>query len=1226
VQRFWDAVIEPVLSSLGPSVLVEVGAQHGGLTDALLGFARDHDAVLHCVDPAPQFDVAAREAEFGAHFVFYETLSLNALGTIDAVDAVLIDGDHNWYTVRNELGFLARTSGKEGRPFPLTFLHDTGWPYGRRDLYYDPTTIPVPYLLPHRQGGVRPGSSNLLEGEGLNPHLDNAIYEHDQRNGVLTAVEDFVAETTEPLRVVSLPGGHGLTLVVPKAMLEADASLSAAAERLESAEFAFEHARWCELGRVEQLIEAGERKRAVRRAEERAAELDAHLTTERERMRTAEAEVAAATARAAEVETAVATERERATELETAVATERERATELETAVATERERAVELETAVATEHERAVELETAVATERERATELETAVTAERKRAADVDAELASQRAAVAAAEKEVRRLVRGVEAANARTQALQSHVRAQELAIETAAGRLVGLVTAAERIATSEAWRAGHFATRTLRRLTFRSAKGAGAMPRLLQNARAAQEALVVAPSAEPDASKSARPANAPQGTRPAGAPQRMPAGTPAPSRPRVAVPSAVGVADTRPPRDLRGVLRDGPAEGPGTVDVVVCVHDALEDVHRCVTSLLERTTARFRLVVVDDGSASDTAGYLDRLVAENPAVTLLRNAEPPHGYTIAANIGLRSSTGDLVVLLNSDTVVTASWLDQLIAAAASDERIGVVGPLSNAASHQSVPRKRDGDDWAVNVHPEWLTDDGMGVLVASLPGEDVVDVPFLNGFCYAITRAALDAVGLFDEEHFATGYSEENDFSRRAAGTGFRLVVATRAYVFHAKSRSYGHESRRELAKRNYRTFLERHGEEEIRALVAELEDDPSLAAVRTRIGEALGSPHDAVQHLPRLRVDVVLPGMAHGGSGGSHSVYQEVAAMRSLGIEARILISAVALDRARATYADAAQLFTPYRDEAELAELTDATDVLVATHYKSVPLVHGLTTGRDDRLGAYYVQDYEPLFAPEGSEEAAEALQSYGLMAHGLLFAKTEWLRATVAEGAGVAVAKVQPSIDQAVFHPQGRRPQDGGPIRVAAMLRPRTPRRAPRETVDVLRALAASHGDRIAIMTFGCTPGELADVGALPDGARHLGVLGRDDVAELLRATDVFVDCSWYQAFGRTGLEAMACGATAVMPAAGGAGEFLRHEENGLLVDTADLAAVHAALAGLVDDPRRLAALQAAATATASRYSALGAALSEYALLCLHTARRDAQAKAVRSSDRTAVRL
>lgn len=743
---------------------------------------------------------------------------------------------------------------------------------------------------------------------------------------------------------------------------------------------------------------------------------------------------------------------------------------------------------------------------------------------------------------------------------------------------GELVGIRELAERIEASHAWRWGHRTMRLLRLVTFRRAVGEGAMPRLMARVSGAERALALPLSSS-----------------------RWIAD------PRVGFAPADGdPGELVPPRDVRRVLRTQVAVAPSSVDVVVCVRDALADAHRCFASLLERTAPPFGLIVVDDGSAAVTRTYLQELAALNPGVELHRNDSREHGYTIAANIGLRASAAELVVLLNSDTVVTRGWLEAIVDAARSADDVGIVGPLSNAASHQSVPVTKVGDDWAVNALPPWANEDTVGLVVAGLPGEAVVDVPFVNGFCYAISRRVIEAVGYLDEATFASGYSEENDFSRRAADAGFRLVVATRSYVFHAKSRSYGDADRKRLAKRNYRLFLDKHGEQRIRPLVEQLAENTPLRAVRARVAEALASPDGAAQLLPRLTVTFVLPGISRGGSGGSHSIFQEVSAMRELGLPARVAVARAAWPRIAEVYPEAGDLFVGYDDEQDLERLTAGDDVLVATHHTSVRAVAALVARRPRLLGAYYVQDYEALFSPAGAAASSEAQDSYAAIPDAILFAKTAWLQRVVEEHVGLPVAKVEPSLDLAIFNAGGRVAVEGP--HVVAMIRPRTPRRAPRETLAVLASLREQIGAELQITTFGCDDEELAKLSGEPPGA-HRGILSRRDMADLLRSADVFVDCSTYQAFGRTGLEAMACGAVPVLPTAGGVCEFAVDGENALVVDTSDVAAVAQAAAKLLRDPPRLRALRERGIADARRFTPERAALSEYTLFCRSAARR-----------------
>ena len=121
----------------------------------------------------------------------------------------------------------------------------------------------------------------------------------------------------------------------------------------------------------------------------------------------------------------------------------------------------------------------------------------------------------------------------------------------------------------------------------------------------------------------------------------------------------------------------------------------------------------------------------------------------------------------------------------LQTLVAAASSHREIGIVGPLSNAASYQSVPRVY-GDlvngkrDWSTNPLLSGWTPRSMGGVTTRASEGDLIDVPILNGFCLLIKREVVSTVGLMDDVAFPYGFGEENDYCLRAARLGWRMVV--------------------------------------------------------------------------------------------------------------------------------------------------------------------------------------------------------------------------------------------------------------------------------------------------------------------------------------------------------------------------------------------------------------------------------------------------------------
>ena len=126
-------------------------------------------------------------------------------------DAIIIDGDHNYHTVSEELRGIGERCEREGLVPPLLLLHDVGWPHARRDAYYAPDRVPEEYQERIEEGvGVVPGEPGVTLG-GI-PYKWAAREEGGPRNGVLTALEDFLSGQPR-LRMALVPIFFGLGVV-----------------------------------------------------------------------------------------------------------------------------------------------------------------------------------------------------------------------------------------------------------------------------------------------------------------------------------------------------------------------------------------------------------------------------------------------------------------------------------------------------------------------------------------------------------------------------------------------------------------------------------------------------------------------------------------------------------------------------------------------------------------------------------------------------------------------------------------------------------------------------------------------------------------------------------------------------------------------------------------------------------------------------------------------------
>jgi GT2 family glycosyltransferase len=240
---------------------------------------------------------------------------------------------------------------------------------------------------------------------------------------------------------------------------------------------------------------------------------------------------------------------------------------------------------------------------------------------------------------------------------------------------------------------------------------------------------------------------------------------------------------------------------------VSVVVPAYGAAETLLRCLKSLAKHLPANCAVSVVDDATPDDSVrrAYEDML----PFLPQLNyhRSEENRGFVSTCNFGcqhLRTPGTDLL-LLNSDTRVTAGCLEEMQAVLYLHDRHGVVTPRSNNATAFSVP-------WSGGMLPAAESYRVWKRIRKLLPRYQVM--PTAVGFCMIIKAEVLDRFELFDEI-YSPGYNEENDFVCRINRCGYSAVAANQAYVFHCESSSFG-SLRNDLEIAHHQILVDRYPE--------------------------------------------------------------------------------------------------------------------------------------------------------------------------------------------------------------------------------------------------------------------------------------------------------------------------------------------------------------------------------------------------------------------------
>ncbi|MDD5173433.1 MAG: glycosyltransferase family 2 protein [Candidatus Omnitrophica bacterium] len=258
--------------------------------------------------------------------------------------------------------------------------------------------------------------------------------------------------------------------------------------------------------------------------------------------------------------------------------------------------------------------------------------------------------------------------------------------------------------------------------------------------------------------------------------------------------------------------------------TCDIVIAVWNNLDLTRSCVDSIIRNTDViNYRLIIIDNASNNETKKYLEELRDKEGARVLLVRNESNLGFIKAVNQGIRLSGAPYICLINNDTIVTKGWLSEMIGAAETSPRIGIVNPSSNTLGQN--PDKGE----SAQAYAERLKRGNVSF----------TEIGSAIGFCMLIKREVIDKIGVFDEI-YGMGNFEDTDYSRRAIKEGYICARAHRAYVFHDEGSSFGRDRTFDTNfERNRKIYEFRWGKRKWIAYIISSFDDNMVKALEKDI---------------------------------------------------------------------------------------------------------------------------------------------------------------------------------------------------------------------------------------------------------------------------------------------------------------------------------------------------------------------------------------------------
>lgn len=221
-----------------------------------------------------------------------------------------------------------------------------------------------------------------------------------------------------------------------------------------------------------------------------------------------------------------------------------------------------------------------------------------------------------------------------------------------------------------------------------------------------------------------------------------------------------------------------------------------DLLKD---CIYSIKLHTKEPYEIIVVDNGSSDGTVD-----ICRQEGITFISLASNV-GFPAACNKGLKIATGDTILLLNNDVIVTRNWLQNMLNCLNSDTNIGIVGPLTNYASGKQ------------QIDMPYTSLEEMSSQLNEPDAKKWLQVERIVGMCFLFKRELMDRIGLLDER-YSPGHFEDDDYCHRARNAGYTFRIAGDVFVFHHGSASFTKQDMskvKHLVDINRQKFIDKWG---------------------------------------------------------------------------------------------------------------------------------------------------------------------------------------------------------------------------------------------------------------------------------------------------------------------------------------------------------------------------------------------------------------------------
>lgn len=557
----------------------------------------------------------------------------------------------------------------------------------------------------------------------------------------------------------------------------------------------------------------------------------------------------------------------------------------------------------------------------------------------------------------------------------------------------------------------------------------------------------------------------------------------------------------------------------KNPISISILLPVYNAPYHIRNLFRTLKRYTNIALlkELIIGDDASDELTQTVLKDIAQNTPFKVRIVRQEKNVGYLHNVNNLYQEATTDIVIILNTDTLVPEKWLERIKAAFENNDTAALATPFSTNATNLTI-LPREGQSW-VDI------DRCLSTLSPQYPNAHTA-----VGFCLAVRKSLLKEKNLLDTD-YKYGYWEETDLHYRVLSKGFRSIVIDNLLIYHARG-SGSFSLKHDLSKvsdQNKMIFYSRWGKIHTEHEINYHQTNPyNYVKTNYRL--------NYIEKNQSINILFVLPAFIK-GSGGIQLVINLAEYLNTCGLRAALYVYG-AIDE---DYINYLASINPWRSIEELENNVASVDVIFATSYDSVPYARNLATHYNSKI-SYFVQGPEALFSCGNQLE--QILNDYQTISP--IVTVSTFLKHYLSQ---LGVSKSFPipmGCDTYKFYVletyEKRKVKS-----IAACLR----LGEPKGTGILLHAAMLAKKAGFDIHFFGK---HSPDFNLPPELGYYHGDLTPQEICKLFNQVGFYLDLSYFEGLGLLPLEAANCGAIPIISHNGGADFVFTHAKNAFFIE------------------------------------------------------------------------